>query len=59
MDLVLYHPIVKDETIWNLQGRNLVIKVSKYYKDRYEWWPRITKDKAKHKLISIDWTKWR
>ena len=35
------------------------MQVSKKDKEEDMWWPRLTKDKVKNKLIIVDWEKWR
>ena len=57
-DMELFEQVVKDESKWNLKGRNVIINVSKLDKEQEEWWPRLTKDKAKNQQITIDWDKW-
>lgn len=47
-DMELYEQVVKDESKWNLKGRNIIISVSKSDKEEEEWWPRLTKDKTKN-----------
>ena len=54
----LFDKVVKDESKWNTKGRNIIINVSKKDKEQEEWWPRLTKDKAKNQQITIDWDKW-
>ena len=54
-----FKEIVKEESKWNLKGRNVLLYIQKKEKDEDEWWPRITKDKAKNQNISIDWSRWR
>jgi len=44
----MYEPIVKEESKWNLKGRNILCCISKKDKEQEEWWPRITKDKVKN-----------
>ena len=58
MDLELNQAVVKDESNWNLKGRNILIRVSKEDKEQEEWWPRITKEKVKNHFVSIDFDKW-
>ena len=49
MELVVFEAIVKEESAWNLKGRNVLINLSKKDKTQTdEWWPRITKDKVKN-----------
>jgi len=50
--------IVKDESAWNLKGRNILINVAKKDKEQEEWWPRITKEKVKNHFITIDFARW-
>ena len=59
MNLETFKPIVKDESKWNLKGRNVLLYISKVDKEEEEWWPRITKDKIKNQNISIDWARWK
>ena len=54
----LFEPIVKEESKWNTKGRNVLLNISKKDKEQEEWWPRLTKDKAKNQLITIDWARW-
>ena len=58
MVMELYDKIVKEESKWNTKGRNVILSISKADKEQEEWWPRITKDKVKNQLITIDWAKW-
>jgi len=53
-----FKPIVKDESKWNLKGRNVLLNISKKDEDEEEWWSRITKDKVKNQQITIDWNRW-
>ena len=55
----LFEPVVKAESKWNTKGRNTIISVSKKDKEQEEWWPRLTKEKGKNPLITIDWAKWK
>jgi hypothetical protein len=57
-DLELFNGVVKSESGWNLKGRNVSFRISKKEDDREEYWPRLTKDKAKNNKIAIDWSKW-
>ena len=60
MDMEMFDTIVKEESKWNVKGRNIIINLAKKDKSQTEeWWPRITKDKVKNNLISIDWARWR
>ena len=59
LDMELFEPIVKEESKWNIKGRNVIFVIGKKNKDEEEWWPRLTKDKVKNPLITIDWAKWR
>ena len=53
-----FKPISKEASKWNLKGRNVLLNVAKKEKDDDEWWPRLTKDKAKNQNIQIDWARW-
>ena len=59
LELELFEPIVKDESKWNTKGRNVIMSISKKDKEQEEWWPRLTKEKGKNPLITIDWAKWK
>ena len=60
MELEVFEPIVKEESAWNVKGRNVIINLAKKDKSQTEeWWPRITKEKVKNNLISIDWARWK
>ena len=59
LNMEMFKKIVKDESKWNLKGRNVLLMISKADKDEEEWWPRLTKDKTKNQLITIDWARWR
>ena len=48
MNMKVFKPIVKDESRWNLKGRNVLLNVSKKDKEEEEWWPRLTHDKVKN-----------
>ena len=58
--MVLFEPVIKAESKWNTKGRNIILNIAKKdkEKDPDEWWPRLTKDKVKNQLITIDWSKW-
>ena len=58
VDMELFEPIVKSESKWNTKGRNVIMSISKKDKEQEEWWPRLTKEKGKNPLITIDWAKW-
>ena len=59
-DMEVYEPIVKEESAWNTKGRNVIINIAKKDKSQTEeWWPRLTKDKVKNQLITIDWSRWK
>ena len=58
VDMELFEPIVKAESKWNTKGRNVIMSISKKDKEQEEWWPRLTKEKGKNPLITIDWAKW-
>ena len=58
MDLELNQDCVKEESSWNVKGRNILIRVSKKDKEQEEWWPRITAEKVKNHFIAIDFDKW-
>ena len=58
-DLELFEPIVKAGSKWNTKGRNVIFCVEKKDKEADEWWPRLTKEKGKNPLITIDWAKWK
>merc|ERR1719218_82710 len=59
VDMELFEPVVKDESKWNTKGRNVIMSISKKDKEQEEWWPRLTKEKGKNPLITIDWAKWK
>lgn len=59
LDLELFEPIVKAGSKWNTKGRNVIFSVEKKDKEADEWWPRLTKEKGKNPLITIDWAKWK
>ena len=59
LNMELFKKIVKDESKWNLKGRNVLLMISKADKEEEEWWPRLTKDKTKNQLITIDWARWK
>ena len=59
MNMQTFKPIVKDESKWNLKGRNVLLYIAKKEKDDEEWWPRISMDKSKNQNISIDWARWK
>lgn len=59
LELELFEAIVKDESKWNTKGRNVIMSISKKDKEQEEWWPRLTKEKGKNPLITIDWAKWK
>ena len=50
-------PIVKAESKWNTNGRYPIFTLAKANKDA-DYWPRLTKDKAKNNRITVDWSKW-
>ena len=49
--------VVKAESKWNTRGRNVIFTLAKADKEA-EYWPRLTKDKTKNNLITVDWNKW-
>ena len=57
-DMETHAEIVKDESKWNLKGRNVLLNISKKDKEEEEWWPRLTKDKTKNHQITIDFNRW-
>jgi len=57
-DLELFKGVVKAESGWNTKGRNVTFRLAKLDDDQEEYWPRLTKDKAKNQKIQIDWSKW-
>lgn len=59
LSMETFKPIVKDESKWNTKGRNVFLHISKADKEDEESWPRISKDKAKNQLITIDWARWK
>ena len=60
LELETFEAIVKEESAWNVKGRNVLINLSKKDKTQEEeWWPRITKAKVKNQLITIDWSRWK
>lgn len=49
MEMEVFEAIVKDESKWNVKGRNIIINLAKKDKSQTEeWWPRITKEKIKN-----------
>ena len=49
MDMAVFEAIVKEESAWNVKGRNVIINLAKKDKTQTEeWWPRLTKDKVKN-----------
>ena len=58
-DLELFEPVVKEGSKWNTKGRTVIFSVEKKDKEAEEWWPRLTKEKGKNPLITIDWAKWK
>ena len=58
MDLELNQDVVKEESAWNVKGRNILIRVSKKDKEQEEWWPRIAAAKTKNHFVTIDFDKW-
>ena len=60
IDMAVFEPIVEKGSAWNVKGRNVIINLEKKDKDQTEeWWNRLTKDKVRNQLISIDWSKWK
>ena len=60
LDMVVFEPIVKEESAWNVKGRNVIINLAKKDKSQTEeWWNRLTKEKVKNNMITIDWSKWK
>lgn len=58
LNVKTFKPIVKDESKWNVKGRNVIMSISKRDKEDEEWWPRISEEKTKNQQISIDWSRW-
>ena len=40
-NMEMMKPIVKEESKWNLKGRNVLLMISKKDKEEEEWWPRL------------------
>lgn len=60
IDMETFKPLNKEKSAWNLKGRNVLVNLAKKERDDdEEWWPRLTKDKIKNQLITIDWAKWK
>ena len=49
--------VTKADSKFNTKGRNIVITLAKTDKDS-EYWPRLTKEKAKNSQIFVDWDRW-
>ena len=59
LQLETFKPISKEESRWNTKGRNVFLHIAKKEADEEdESWPRITKEKVKNQLITIDWARW-
>ena len=49
--------VTKADSKFNTKGRNVVITLAK--SDKFtEYWPRLTKEKAKNSQIFVDWDRW-
>jgi hypothetical protein len=59
LNMETFKPIVKEDSKWNLKGRNVLLYIAKKERDDEDWWPRISKDKTKNQNISIDWARWK
>ena len=46
----LFGEVVVEESKWNTKGRNVIVSIAKK-DDSAEYWPRLTKDKAKNNSI--------
>lgn len=57
-ELELFDEVVVSESGWNTKGRYIILSIAKKNKEAEEYWPRLTKDKAKNNHIKIDWSKW-
>ena len=52
-DLELYDEIVKDESKYTLDSRNIFLNLKK--KTSGPYWPRLNKDEKKYHWIEVDW----
>ena len=57
-DMELFTNVVKENSGWNIKGRNVTFKLAKKDDDCEEYWPRLHKEKVKNNKIAIDWSKW-
>lgn len=53
LDLELYGEVIKSESKWTLDTRNIFINIKKKTKGSY--WNYINKDKKKYHFIHVDW----
>jgi cytosolic prostaglandin-E synthase len=53
-ELELYDEVVKEESKFSLDSRNIFLNIKKKTKGPY--WPRLTKDSGKLNWVGIDWT---
>jgi hypothetical protein len=56
--LETFKAIIKEDSKWNLKGRNVLLNIAKKDQDEEEWWTRLTKEKTKNQQITIDWSRW-
>ena len=52
-DLELFSDVIKEESKWTLNTRNIFLKIKK--KTSGPFWNYLTKDKKKHNFIGVDW----
>ena len=52
-----YAEINKEDSVWNVKGRNILLSLAKKDTDASSW-PRLTKEAGKNSKITTDWDKW-
>lgn len=57
VELEFFDEVNPDESKWKVTDLHVQLTVSKKNKEA-EYWPRLTKEKAKVPWISVDWNKW-
>jgi len=57
-DMELFNGVDKENSGWNVKGRNVAFRLTKKEDDNEEYWPRLQKEKVKNSRITIDWSKW-
>ena len=58
LDMLLFGQVVKEKSVFNTVGREVILTVAKKGLDA-PWWPRLIAETGKNAKIAIDWSRWR